>query len=81
MGGRTYLSGDGSQGYLEAELFSRAGIDLEYQQFQHPAYVQRGVTEFARGLSIIDALMSCGFTGVGEMLRRVGPGHEATGAA
>jgi WbqC-like protein family len=80
-GGRTYLSGDGSQGYLEPPLFKGAGIDLEYQKFQHPVYAQRGVETFVAGLSIVDALMWTGFAAVGEMVKRARLAREATGAA
>jgi hypothetical protein len=80
VGGRTYLCGGGSQGYLEPELFSRAGIELEYQRFQHPVYPQRSHA-FVEGLSIIDALMHCGFAEVGAIVRGARPAGEATGAA
>jgi hypothetical protein len=67
-GGSVYLSGDGSDGYLDPEAFTRAGLQLEFQGFRHPEYAQRGATGFVPGLSVIDALMQCGFDRVGEML-------------
>jgi WbqC-like protein len=78
-GGSVYLSGDGSGGYLDPAEFERAGIALEFQAFQHPTYTQRGVTAFVGGLSILDALMHCGFGGVREFFTtaRVREGAEA----
>jgi hypothetical protein len=60
VGGSTYLSGDGSVTYLQAEVFQRKGIQLEFQNFQHPEYTQYNQDNFVAGLSIVDALMNCG---------------------
>lgn len=62
--GTAYLCGGGATGYQEDEKFAAAGIELIYQNFEHPVYEQSGITggrEFVPGLSIIDALMNCGF--------------------
>ena len=61
------LSGGGAGGYQEDEAFDRAGIELLNQDFGHPAYPQTSA-EPAVGLSVIDALMSCGFQGTAELL-------------
>jgi hypothetical protein len=66
--GTTYLSGDGSGDYLEEQTFADAGLGLVYQNFVHPVYSQVGTEEFIPGLSVIDALMSCGFAGVRSLL-------------
>lgn len=58
--GNTYLCGGGAEGYQEDEKFQTAGIKLIYQNFQHPIYPQRANAQFVHGLSILDALMSCG---------------------
>lgn len=78
-GGGVYLCGDGSQGYLEPDAFARAGLRLEFQSFSHPVYQQRVTKEFISGLSVIDALMHCGFDRVREFLRsaRVDEGASA----
>lgn len=68
LGGTTYLCGDGADGYLEPDLFARAGVGLAFQNFQHPRYPQRGVAEFVPGLSIIDALMHLGFAQVRALI-------------
>jgi hypothetical protein len=70
-GGDTYLSGDGAGGYLSEQTFARAGIKLRYQEFSPPAYPQP-VPEHVPGLSILDALMSCGWEGTCALLRGTG---------
>ena len=57
VGGSTYLCGGGAEGYQEDVRFSEAGIELVYQEFQHPVYRQAGGQDFIAGLSAIDALM------------------------
>lgn len=60
-GGSAYLAGGGAGGYQEDELFSSQEVDLVYQNFQHPSYPQLNTPNFIPGLSIVDALMNCGF--------------------
>jgi hypothetical protein len=67
VGGDAYLSGGGAGGYQEDEKFSDAGIELVAQGFEHPSYPQRADAP-VQGLSVIDALMSTGFSGVRELL-------------
>ena len=62
-GGTAYLCGGGAAGYQEDEKFAREGVELVYQNFAHPTYPQINTEEFVPGLSIIDALMNCGFEG------------------
>lgn len=71
VGGGTYLCGGGAQGYQDDERFGSEGIELIHQMFRHPAYPQLGVSEFVPGLSIIDALMNCGFSGTRELIAGV----------
>lgn len=67
-GGTSYLCGDGASGYQDDNLFMVNDIKLEYNNFQHPEYMQYGSTDFVPGLSIIDALMNIGFEGVRKLL-------------
>ena len=67
LGGSTYLSGDGATGYQEDERFGAAGLELRFQQFEHPVYSQRS-KQFLAGLSIVDALLHCGFEGTRALL-------------
>lgn len=68
VGGDAYLCGGGAAGYQEDEKFAAAGLELIYQDFQHPAYEQSAGGDFTPGLSIIDALMHCSFAGAGELI-------------
>lgn len=61
VGGTAYLCGHGAGGYQEDGKFSDQGLQLIYQNFEHPVYPQNGVGECIPGLSIVDALMNCGF--------------------
>jgi hypothetical protein len=61
VGGTGYLCGGGAAGYQEDALFEAAGIELVYQNFQHPEYPQVGFSGFTPGLSVVDALACCGF--------------------
>jgi hypothetical protein len=65
--GDSYLVGGGAEGYQEDERFEAAGLGLVRQDFEHPAYPQ-AADPFVPGLAVIDALMSCGFGGVAEIL-------------
>jgi hypothetical protein len=69
VGGDTYLCGGGASEYQEDEKFSKEGIDLIYQNFIHPHYSQIKSSEFNAGLSIIDALMNCGFAGTRKLIQ------------
>lgn len=60
VSGTVYLSGDGAGEYMQDDVFTSAGITVEYQRFQHPVYPQ-GRTDFVPGLSIVDALLHCGY--------------------
>ncbi|HJZ73767.1 MAG TPA: WbqC family protein [Vicinamibacterales bacterium] len=59
--GTVYLAGGGSSGYQDDAAFTAAGLGVVDQGFRHPVYPQGGAAEFVPGLSIIDALMHCGF--------------------
>ncbi len=66
--GDTYLCGGGASGYQEDDKFKLVGLKLQYQDFQHPQYPQCHLSEFTPGLSIIDALMNCGFEQTGALI-------------
>lgn len=68
VGGTIYLSGAGAGGYLEEEPFARRGIEVRIQRFRHPDYPQRSSAPI-HGLSIVDAMMSVGVDGAGELIR------------
>ncbi len=69
VGGSKYLYGGGAAGYQEEIPFSSAGVELVSQHFEHPVYPQRAGRDFVAGLSIIDAFMHCGLSGVRSILQ------------
>jgi hypothetical protein len=70
VGGTVYLCGGGAEGYQEDDKFAQAGLELIYQNFQHPIYPQINTSEFVPGLSIVDALMNCGIEGTRRLLQQ-----------
>ena len=70
-GGTTYMCGGGAKGYQDDEVFERRGIDLMYQSFSHPVYMQQGRGEFVPGLSVVDAVMNLGWQEVAALLKGV----------
>lgn len=62
-GADTLLSGDGARDYLDPEIMLRHGVDIEWQNFDHPVYPQhtRGPADaFVPRLSAIDLLLNAG---------------------
>jgi len=65
VGGTVYLAGQGAlppQGapsYMDLGRFSRAGIRVQVQDYQHPTYPQR-YTPFVSHLAVVDLLFNCG---------------------
>jgi hypothetical protein len=59
LGATQYLSGDSAKNYISEKDFSDQGIELEYQEYQHPEYPQR-YKGFVPFLSTIDLLFNCG---------------------
>lgn len=65
---KTYICGGGAIEYQQDEKFAQNQIHLEFQNFNHPQYIQFNSNTFTPGLSIIDALMNCGFEKVKDFL-------------
>ena len=59
LGADHYLSGALGRDYLRLQDFKLAGVEVSFQQFQHPVYPQRW-GEFMPGLSVVDFWMNCG---------------------
>lgn len=71
VGGDTYLSGDGAEGYQNIDAFSEASLRLEFLNFVHPKYDQRGNDIFTPGLSILDTIANLGSAGTRSLLLSV----------
>ncbi len=60
VGADTYVSGSLAQRYLDVDQFARAGIRVEFQQYDHPVYPQANGEQFLSHMSAIDGLFNCG---------------------
>jgi hypothetical protein len=54
-----YISGPSGRNYLDLSIFEKAGIRVQFHEFNHPRYPQL-YDEFEKGLSVIDLLANCG---------------------
>ena len=66
-----YLSGMGARDYFESEPFTQAGIEVVWQNFEHPVYAQQ-FGDFVPYLSALDVLFNHGITLSREILRGAG---------
>lgn len=64
-----YLSGVGARDYFQPEPFANAGIEVIWQDFTHPVYMQQ-FGEFVPYLSALDVLFNHGVAASREILRR-----------
>jgi hypothetical protein len=62
VGANTYLSGRGADGYIDESVFTSNKINIIYQNYNLVNYSQVNSNEFVPGLTVIDAMMNCGFT-------------------
>ena len=59
VGAGTYLSGVDGAKYMQMELFAEAGIEVIFQQYDHPTYSQL-FGAFESHLSALDLAINCG---------------------
>ncbi len=59
LGADHYISGPSAKGYIEEEKFSRAGISLEFIDYNYPEYPQK-YPPFDPNVSILDLLFMTG---------------------
>lgn len=70
VNGNAYLCGTGSLNYQDDSLFNKSGIHVIHRNYTHPIYKQYADVNFTPGLSIVDALMHCGISGVKKLLMK-----------
>jgi hypothetical protein len=58
-GGATFIEGAAGRDYIDTDTFKQEGIDVVFQDYQHPVYEQR-YGDFVSHLSIIDLIFNCG---------------------
>lgn len=68
VGADRYLSGPGARAYFRPEPFATAGLEVLWQDFQHPVYPQLH-GDFVPYLSSIDLLLNCGIDQSRKILR------------
>ena len=59
FGASHYLSGSAARAYLDVALFETNGVTVEWQDYDHPVYLQRHAP-FVSHLSALDALLCVG---------------------
>ncbi len=59
FGATRYLSGNSAKSYLDIDLFMKHGIQVEWQDYSHPAYPQLH-GDFVPFLSTLDLVLNCG---------------------
>lgn len=59
FGATHYLSGNAASDYLDVALFHEQGVEVVWQDYQHPTYPQQ-YGAFVPFLSSIDLLLNCG---------------------
>ena len=59
LGATKYIFGAKGRDYAKVEDFEREGIEVEFQDYQHPVYPQLHGA-FLPNMSVVDLLMNCG---------------------
>jgi hypothetical protein len=66
FGADRYRSGAAARAYVNVELFEREGIEVEWQNLDHPVYPQLH-GEFVSHLSALDLILNCGEESAGTL--------------
>jgi len=74
LGGDAFLEGAAGRSYIQDDLLAKAGVEVVYQDYDHPTYPQR-FGPFVPFLSTIDLLFNCGPESL-EVIRRGRPSRS-----
>ncbi len=69
LNGKTFFEGAAGKNYIDATAFQKAGITIQFQEYQHPIYRQLH-GNFIPYLSVIDLLFNYGPKSLSIILRR-----------
>ena len=59
-GADIYLSGPSGRDYMDLDKFERENMEVWFNDFRHPEYVQKGIDKFIPYMSTLDLLMNVG---------------------
>lgn len=59
-GANVYLSGSAGRNYMDLPKYYENGVDVWFNDFEHPVYQQKGADTFVSHLSVLDLLMNVG---------------------
>jgi hypothetical protein len=66
-----YISGTGAKDYQDDSKFDKEKIELEYQSFIHPQYIQKNTKSFELGLSALDVAFNLGIAKSVDLLKEI----------
>ena len=71
VGASTFISGSGARAYLDADLLNAAGVEVEWQSFEHPTYDQlHAAAGFLPRAAAFDLLLNVGPESLALLRRR-----------
>lgn len=68
--GRRFYEGAAGRNYIDPEDFKRCGIDVVFQDYNHPVYPQL-YGDFVSHLSVIDLMFNCGSESTGILTQNM----------
>ncbi len=68
-GANVYLSGPSGRDYMELSKYKEEKVEVWFNDFKHPQYVQKGTEEFVSHLSVLDLLMNVGSEQAREIIQ------------
>lgn len=66
-----YIAGPSGRDYLVEKDFREVGIEIVYNDYEHPVYKQHGTDRFVSHLSFVDLVMNVGWEEAGRIIKGV----------